>query len=137
MSAAAWESKERKRKLENNKIQKLKGRGMHKVRVQKQPEGQLVEGQKEKETPMGAEVLSEEEEKDGQRCRQKHNKTETCRRKETRERETDRETDVVGQKKQAEASVESTCQQSCNYCLMVDSPGGKMMARGRKRRAGM
>lgn len=47
----------------------------------------MVGGQKVKVTPMGAEVLSEEEEKERQMCRLKHSKTETCRHRETRERE--------------------------------------------------
>lgn len=49
-----------------------------------------------------------------------------------RGRETDRETDAVGQKKQEEAPVESACQQSCNCHLMVDSPGWEDDGRERK-----
>lgn len=93
------------------------------VRVQKEPEGQLVGGQREKETPMGAELLSEERRKRNT-ARQKH--ADTGR----QGRDTDRETDAAGQKKQAKAPVDSACQQCCNCRLMVDSPGGKMMAGG-------
>lgn len=52
------------------------------------------------------------------------------------ERQTERQM-LQDREKQAEAPAEPVCQQGCNCRLMVDSPGGKMMAGGGRGVEGM
>lgn len=99
------------------------------VKVQKDPQGQLVVGQQEKGTPMGTKVLSEVERK---RETEVQSETQQDRNMQTEgdrgERQTERQ--MLQDRKSRQWPLWSQCQQSCNCHLMLDSPGGKMMAGG-------